>query len=40
MARPAEAGYEVTSDPTLDGPQRSSVDDPFGNRVELIATTP
>ncbi|MGA9334668.1 MAG: VOC family protein [Rudaea sp.] len=31
-----EAGYEVRVDTMLDGIERSFVDDPFGNRVELI----
>lgn len=32
----AEAGYELTDDEPLDGYERVYVDDPFGNRVELM----
>jgi catechol 2,3-dioxygenase-like lactoylglutathione lyase family enzyme len=31
------AGHEVVSDAPIDGHERAFVDDPFGNRIELIA---
>jgi predicted enzyme related to lactoylglutathione lyase len=37
MVEKAEAGgYRVTSDEPLEGCDRRHVDDPFGNRIELI----
>ncbi len=35
-ARLAAAGFAVTPDDPLDGSPRAYVDDPFGNRIELI----
>ena len=30
------AGYEVRPEPVMSGPARVFVDDPFGNRIEII----
>ena len=38
-ARLVDAGVEVRPAETLDGRERVHVDDPFGNRIELIDTT-
>jgi hypothetical protein len=35
-ARLRQAGHEVVDDPTLPGSARVYVDDPFGNRLELM----
>ena len=37
VGRLREAGLEVRDDEPLDGAARVYVDDPFGNRIELIA---
>lgn len=36
----AAAGYEVVDDEPLDGYHRVYVDDPFGNRIELMQPLP
>ncbi len=36
-ARLEQAGYRIVEDPPLDGGDRFYVDDPFGNRIELMA---
>jgi len=36
VARLAQAGYRITEDQPLEGCERRFVDDPFGNRIELI----
>ena len=37
LARLREAGIEVTEDDALPGVRRGYVEDPFGNRLELLA---
>jgi catechol 2,3-dioxygenase-like lactoylglutathione lyase family enzyme len=39
LARLEAAGIAVTSDQPLDGYERVYVDDPFGNRIELMEPT-
>lgn len=39
-ARLEKGGYKVVPGPPLDGCDRIYVDDPFGNRIELIADGP
>jgi catechol 2,3-dioxygenase-like lactoylglutathione lyase family enzyme len=39
LARLGAAGIAVTSDQPLDGYERVYVDDPFGNRIELMEPT-
>ena len=34
-----QAGYSITRDDTLEGYNRVYVDDPFGNRIELMETS-
>jgi len=36
VARLEEAGYRVVEDQRLEGYERRYVDDPFGNRIELM----
>jgi catechol 2,3-dioxygenase-like lactoylglutathione lyase family enzyme len=36
VARLGQAGYRITEDQPLEGCERRFVDDPFGNRIELI----
>lgn len=36
VARLNQAGYRITEDQPLEGCERRFVDDPFGNRIELI----
>jgi len=38
LARLNGAGIPITADDAIDGVRRCYVDDPFGNRIELIAT--
>jgi catechol 2,3-dioxygenase-like lactoylglutathione lyase family enzyme len=40
IARIAAAGYTVTADEPLEGYERVYVDDPFGNRIELLEPKP
>jgi catechol 2,3-dioxygenase-like lactoylglutathione lyase family enzyme len=40
LARLAAAGFPPRRDVALPGIERAFVDDPFGNRVELVAPTP
>jgi catechol 2,3-dioxygenase-like lactoylglutathione lyase family enzyme len=39
VARLERAGYAVTDDDSLEGYNRAYVDDPFGNRIELMERT-
>jgi catechol 2,3-dioxygenase-like lactoylglutathione lyase family enzyme len=39
-AKLAQAGYHVAEDQPLDGYERRYVDDPFGNRIELMQPNP
>jgi catechol 2,3-dioxygenase-like lactoylglutathione lyase family enzyme len=39
VARLARGGYRVSEDQPLDGYDRVYVDDPFGNRIELMEPT-
>jgi catechol 2,3-dioxygenase-like lactoylglutathione lyase family enzyme len=39
VARLARGGYRVSKDQPLDGYDRVYVDDPFGNRIELMEPT-
>lgn len=36
IAKAVQGGYKVTADEPLEGCDRRHVDDPFGNRIELI----
>ena len=38
LARLRAAGYDVRDDENVPGTRRAFVDDPFGNRIELIAS--
>ena len=37
VTKAMQAGYKVTADEPIEGFDRRHVDDPFGNRIELIA---
>jgi hypothetical protein len=40
VGRLERAGYRIVDDEPLDGYERRFVDDPFGNRIELLAPKP
>jgi hypothetical protein len=40
IKRLSDNGYHVVEDQSLDGYDRRYVDDPFGNRIELLESTP
>jgi catechol 2,3-dioxygenase-like lactoylglutathione lyase family enzyme len=36
VAKAKQAGYKITADEPIEGCERRHIDDPFGNRIELI----
>jgi hypothetical protein len=36
VTKAMQAGYKVTADEPIEGCDRRHIDDPFGNRIELI----
>jgi Glyoxalase/Bleomycin resistance protein/Dioxygenase superfamily len=36
VAEAKQAGYKITADEPIEGCERRNIDDPFGNRIELI----
>jgi predicted enzyme related to lactoylglutathione lyase len=36
VAKAKQAGYKITADEPIEGCERRQIDDPFGNRIQLI----